>query len=193
MEEENKKYKILVIDDDTLTREMYSERLQQEPNFDVVTAEDGLAGLDAMIKDKPDLVFTGIIMPRMDGFQLIESMKKDVNLSEIPVIISSHLGRQEDKDRAKELGIEHFIVRGENSPNYVVNLISSLLASPNASFVLKLTPGTYDYDLFMKVHFDGQGCPNGKVEDLLPVELKLEKSYPNKLYSVKLRCDLCEK
>jgi len=149
MTEENQKYKILVIDDDTLTRQMYAERLEQEPNFEVVTAEDGLSGLDSMIKEKPDLVFTGIIMPRMDGFQLIESMKKDVNLSEIPVIISSHLGRQEDKDRAKQLGVENFIVRGENSPNYVVNLISSLLVTPNASFVLRITPDLYDYKLFM--------------------------------------------
>ncbi|MFB6225694.1 MAG: PleD family two-component system response regulator, partial [Candidatus Paceibacteria bacterium] len=87
-------YLILVVDDDELTRNMYVERFEQEREFRIRTASDGLEALQIMTEEEvPDLVFTGIIMPRMNGFDLIESMQDRVKLANIPVMISSHMGR----------------------------------------------------------------------------------------------------
>ena len=109
-------YKILIIDDDDTIRESYALKFRQE-KFEVISAKDGVEGLDLAHKEKPDIIFTGIIMPRMTGFELMGALSKEVSTSEIPVVISSHLGRKEDDQRAKELGAKDFIIHGEVTLN----------------------------------------------------------------------------
>jgi DNA-binding response OmpR family regulator len=121
----DKKNKILIIDDDTSTREMYAE-IFKKSGYDVLDAEDGVVGLDKATKELPDVIFTGIIMPRMDGFTLIEALKKNVSTANIPVVISSHLGREEDQKRAIKMGAKDFIIRDMMSPNEVLRRVNSL-------------------------------------------------------------------
>jgi PleD family two-component response regulator/DNA-directed RNA polymerase subunit RPC12/RpoP len=121
----NGKIKILIVDDDNMVRETYMNVFRRS-NFDVVSAVDGLDGLDLAAKELPDIIFTGIIMPRMDGFTMMESLKKNVATSGIPVVISSHMGREEDREKAKTFGVKDFIVRGMTTPNEAVERIKSL-------------------------------------------------------------------
>ena len=184
-------YTILVVDDDELTRSMYSERLEMEEEFDVITAIDGLDALDKLHGNKVHLVFTGIVMPRMDGFKLIESMKEDVALSKIPIMISSHLGRQGDKERADELSVRQFIVRGETTPNDVVNIIRSELLSKRDQYKLRICPDSPDYQVFLQSFF-GLDCNHCSPEEQLPVTLTVETTAANHYtFSVKLDCDRC--
>ncbi|EKD46928.1 MAG: Transcriptional regulator [uncultured bacterium] len=120
-----KKLKILLVDDDTNLREMYAE-IFQNANFDVAQANDGVEGLDMASKELPDVIFTGIIMPRMDGFSMIESLQKTVMTANIPIVISSHMGREEDRVRAEKLGVKDFIVRGNTRPVEVIERINAL-------------------------------------------------------------------
>src|SRR5665647_2104757 len=106
---ENKKLKILIIDDDTETRNMYVEVFKKN-DFEVEEAVDGMDGLEKTLKNIPDIVFSGIVMPRMDGFDLINSLKKNPATSQVPVVISSHLGKAEDEEKARGLGAKDFIV-----------------------------------------------------------------------------------
>lgn len=119
---EDRKIKILIIDDDNETREIYVE-VFKKAGFKVLEAKDGLEGLDMATKENPDVIFTGIIMPRMDGFTMMEALRKNIATSEIPVVISSHMGRAEDKEKAKKLGAKDFIVRGTTSPKQAVDKI----------------------------------------------------------------------
>jgi len=105
--------KILIVDDDLEIRNNYKDTFLRL-GFEVVEADDGLDGLDKAIKESPDVIFTGIMMPRMDGFSMMESLKKNVSTSKIPVVISSHMGRAEDEERAKSLGAKDFIVKNAN-------------------------------------------------------------------------------
>lgn len=127
------KFNIIVIDDDKEMRELYSEVFRNS-DFDVREAKDGLEGLEMINEKNPDIVFTGIIMPRMDGFTLVESLKKNVVTASIPVVFLSHLGREEDEKRAQEIGVKKFIVQGMMSVSEVVRIIKSLL-STNEYFV----------------------------------------------------------
>ncbi len=121
----DKKIKILIVDDNNDIRDIYAEVFRKE-NFDVIEASDGLEGLEKANEKVPDIIFTGIIMPRMDGFSMMEALKKNVTTSKIPVAISSHMGREEDRKRAEELGAKDFIVRGETSPIQALERIKSL-------------------------------------------------------------------
>ncbi|MDD5464708.1 MAG: response regulator [Candidatus Moranbacteria bacterium] len=139
---ENKKIKVLIVDDDVELREMYVE-IFQNANFEVIVASDGVEGLDKATKELPDVIFTGIVMPRMDGFSMIELLQKTVMTSTIPVVISSHMGREEDRIRATKLGVKDFIVRGTTRPIEVVERISSLFTQAGNEYQL-------DFDIYAK-------------------------------------------
>ena len=140
---ENRKIKILIVDDDVELREMYVE-IFQNANFEVIEASDGVEGLDNATKEIPDVIFTGIVMPRMDGFSMIESLQKTVMTSAIPIVISSHMGREEDKLRATKLGVKDFIVRGTTRPIEVIERISSLFTEAGKEYRLEFNPYAQD-------------------------------------------------
>lgn len=119
-------FRVLVVDDDETVRNLYVD-VFREAKFQVDEAKDGLEGLEKANTDRPDLIFTGIIMPRMDGFALVEHLRKSVVTAGVPVVFSSHLGRQEDRERAKSLGVKDFIVLGTTPVSEVVRRVSSLL------------------------------------------------------------------
>ncbi len=145
------KIKILLVDDDESIRGMYAEIFKRE-NFEVSEAADGVAGLDMAVKNVPDVIFTGIVMPTMDGFALMEALKKNVITAKIPVVISSHLGREEDQRRADELGAKGFFVRGFYTPNEIVEKIRAIFNL--AEYRLKFSPSEADAPQLAKdMHF----------------------------------------
>ena len=123
---EEAKIKILIVDDDDPIRSLYAEVFKGN-GFEVTEAVDGIDGLDKATKNQFDVIFTGIIMPRMDGFALIDALKKNVSTSSIPVAFSSHMGREEDQKKAYELGAKDFITRDMNTPNEAVERIKAIL------------------------------------------------------------------
>jgi CheY-like chemotaxis protein len=126
----DKKLKILIVEDDKLLRGVYVN-VFKDANFEVIEAEDGIDGLDKATTENPDVIFTGIMMPRMDGFTMTESLKKNVSTAEIPVLISSHMGREEDRQRANMLGVKFFAIKGFTSPKELVEKTKSLFTGGN--------------------------------------------------------------
>lgn len=112
---------ILIVDDNIEIRDRYRSIFEGN-GFKVIEAKDGTEGMDLAVEKRPDLIFTGIIMPKMDGFDLIKHLKDDVRTVGIPVMISSHLGRQEDKLKAQELGVKDFIVLDFTPPIKIIEL-----------------------------------------------------------------------
>jgi twitching motility two-component system response regulator PilH len=140
--EANKKIKILIVDDDPPTRNMYSE-VFTNADFDVMEASDGVEGLDIATKNNPDVIFTGISMPRMDGFSLVEQLKKNTQTCNIPVVISSHLGRESDRQRANSLGARDFIIRDVTPPREVVERIKTILTCAG-DYLVEINPYNFD-------------------------------------------------
>jgi DNA-binding response OmpR family regulator len=136
------KLKILLVDDDENIRTMYAELFLKE-GFEVEEAIDGLEGLEKATKNVPNMIFTGIIMPRMDGFALIESLKKNVATANIPVFMSSHMGRKEDHDKAKEAGVKDFFVVGMIPPKQVVARVKAIFEG-GGRYLLKFDPKSLD-------------------------------------------------
>lgn len=138
---EKKKYSVVLADDDADTRSLYADVLR-EAGFDVREAQDGLEALEQISQMIPDIVASGIIMPRMDGFTLVESLKKNVNTMSLPVMFLSHLGREEDEARAKVLGVKDFFVTTMTPPHEIIGRIKGLLTSSDYLII----PNPYELD-----------------------------------------------
>lgn len=139
--------KVLIVDDDQDTRSLYADALRAV-NFSVSEGKDGLEGLELANKDVPDVIITGIIMPRMDGFQLFEALKKSVTTVRVPVIFLSHLGREEDERRALEFGVKDFLIRDMTTPNDMIERINMRLTL--SEYVLGIDAFSFDAARFAK-------------------------------------------
>ena len=118
--------KILVIEDDDLLRGLITQRLDKE-DYVVIQAIDGTSGLKAVTDQMPDLVLLDIILPGMDGFEVLEKIKNDTALSHIPVAMLSNLSQQEDIDKAKKLGAIDYFIKINFTSEEIINKIKNLV------------------------------------------------------------------
>jgi CheY-like chemotaxis protein len=104
------KYSILVVDDVPLNV-MLVEKMLSRFGFRILKAENGLEAMREILAQKPDLVFLDIMMPIMDGFQTLEQIRKNPELSELRVVVLSALNSNEDIVKAYNLGANDFITK----------------------------------------------------------------------------------
>ena len=104
---ENKK--ILVVEDDKLLSDLLLRKLGS--TFDLLHANTGEEALKILSEKKPALVLLDILLPGMDGFEVLKKIKQSPTLKEIPVVILSNLGQESDIKKGKELGAERFLVK----------------------------------------------------------------------------------
>lgn len=130
-------------------------------------------------------------MPRMDGFSMIESLQKMVVTSSIPIAISSHMGREEDKIRGEKLGVKDFIISGTTRPIEVLERINSILTKAGGEYEIEFNPTGLDAqklakDLMLKDDFSCPEC--GK-----KIVLKMKLTNPvERLFEAKFACSGCE-
>lgn len=105
--------RILVVDDDSMNRDMLCRRLEQE-GYTVSTANDGLKALEWIRTRLPDLVLLDIMMPQMDGYEVLSQMKADPALRDIPVVIVSALDETDGIARCIEMGAEDYLSKPIN-------------------------------------------------------------------------------
>jgi DNA-binding response OmpR family regulator len=117
---------ILVIEDDDFFRELVRKKLLSE-GFGVSDAVDGESGIKKMKEKKPDLVLLDLLLPNIDGFEVLSQAKSDSVLSSVPIIILSNLGQQEDIERALKLGASDFFIKSQSDIDQVTKKISGLL------------------------------------------------------------------
>lgn len=121
-----KKKKILIVEDDQTIGNMYKTGLTNY-GYDVVLADDGEKGVNLAKSEKPDIILLDIIMPRVDGFAALSSLKEDPKTKHIPVLMLTNLGQDEDKERGKELGAIDYIVKADLTPMQVSEKIKQYL------------------------------------------------------------------
>ena len=119
--------KILIIEDDRYISKMYQLKLSLD-GFDVQVADNGRIGLEKVSQFKPDIILTDILMPEIDGFEVIKSIKSDTELKAIPVLIMSNLGQEDHIQKGLELGALGYIVKSQYTPSKVVDKIKEILA-----------------------------------------------------------------
>lgn len=100
--------KVLLIEDDKFFQKFYSAKLREQ-NIEVDVASDGEEGLLKMQQFNPNVILLDLIMPKKDGFSVLEARSLDENLKKIPVIVFSTLGQEKDLEKAKNLGGTDYI------------------------------------------------------------------------------------
>lgn len=117
---------ILVAEDDKFLASAYRVKLTKQ-GWTVKIVEDGHEVITHLQSETPDLILLDLIMPNMDGFEVLETIVKNSNWSKIPIIVASNLGQKEDIDRALSLGALDFVVKSEMSLDSIVAKIDKLL------------------------------------------------------------------
>ena len=118
--------KILIIEDDKFLRELICRKLSAE-EFEALEAVDGESGLKAIKEKKPDLILLDLILPGMDGFEVLTKAKDDPQMALIPVIILSNLGQREDIERGLKLGAIDYLVKAHFTPNEIIDKVKQRL------------------------------------------------------------------
>jgi len=118
--------KILVIEDDTFLRELIVQKLLKE-GYEIVEAVDGEDGIKKVTEEKPDIILLDIILPGIDGFEVLKKIKEDEKVQDIPVIILSNLGQQDDIDKGIKLGAKDYLIKAEFTPGEIVEKVRSVL------------------------------------------------------------------
>ena len=128
IEFESLRKSILVVDDSRPTREIESEILSSE-GYMVDTAVDGAQAFKAARGKHYDLICTDLNMPVMDGFMLIENLRKNEELSGIPVIVISSIANEKEQERALALGASKYIVKNSFNNNNLLEAVNDLIGN----------------------------------------------------------------
>lgn len=119
--------KILVIEDDAFLRKIVCTKLAQK-KYSVVEATDGKEGLKIITEARPDIVLLDLVLPGMNGFEVLKEIKKDPTIANTPVIILSNLGQAEDIDKGFETGAADFLIKAHFTPSEIIDKVEAVLA-----------------------------------------------------------------
>ena len=123
---------VLVVEDDKFLRELFVRKLFSD-GFKVENAIEAKAAFEILERWKPDIILLDLILPGVDGFEILSRIKKDDRLKDIPVIVLSNLGQQEDIDRAMSLGAKDFMVKANFTLEEIIVRVRSILSAKTAA------------------------------------------------------------
>ena len=123
---EHNNVRLAIIEDDKFLRDLIVRKLTNE-GFEVKEAETGEDGLEVLRKTPPQLLLLDILLPGMSGYEVLEAIKKDDKLRNIPVIMLSNLGQKEEIERAESLGAKDFLIKAKYTPGEIVARVKEIL------------------------------------------------------------------
>lgn len=118
--------KILLVEDDKSLREIYGVRLFAE-GYDIVSADDGEAALAMAIKERPDLIVSDVMMPKISGFEMLDLLKSNESTKNIKVIMMTALSSEQQRQRGEALGADRYLVKSQVGIEDVVRTIHEVL------------------------------------------------------------------
>lgn len=129
--------KILLVEDDKSLREIYGVRLLAE-GYDIVSAGDGEEALAMAIKDRPNLIISDVMMPKISGFDMLDILRSTTETRDIKVIMMTALSSEDQRARGESLGADRYLVKSQVGIEDVVRTVHEVLGdapvAPTASF-----------------------------------------------------------
>src|SRR3954468_9313167 len=123
--------KLMLVEDDNNLREIYEARLQAE-GYDTATASDGEQALVVAKAEKPDLIISDVMMPKISGFEMLDILRNTDGLKDVKVIMLTALGQSDDQKRADRLGADRYLVKSQVTLEDIVKVAHELLEGPAA-------------------------------------------------------------
>lgn len=121
-----KQIHVLLVEDDTFLANIYKTKFEME-GFKVDHAPNGEAGLRQAQKKEPDVILLDILLPKMDGYSVLEELKKDKKTSKIPVILLTNLGQKDDVEKGLSLGAADYLIKAHFKPSETVEKVKKVL------------------------------------------------------------------
>ncbi|MBZ9572041.1 response regulator [Patescibacteria group bacterium] len=118
--------KILFIEDELALHQTFGNILR-EKGYEMISAFDGEEGLKLIKTEKPDLILLDLILPKINGFEVLKRLKEEKEIKKIPVIIITNLEDMENINKALELGATTYLVKASYSPEEVLEKIKKIL------------------------------------------------------------------
>ena len=122
----SKEIHVLLVEDDTFLANIYKTKFEME-KFKVTVATDGEAGFEAAKKKNPDIILLDILLPKMDGFTVLENLKKEDSVKDIPVILLTNLGQKDDVEKGLEMGAVDYLIKAHFKPSETVDKVKKVL------------------------------------------------------------------
>jgi CheY-like chemotaxis protein len=131
--------KILLVEDDKSLREIYGVRLLAE-GYDIVSAGDGEEALAMAIKERPSLIITDVMMPKISGFDMLDILRSTTETKNIKVIMMTALGSDENKARSERLGADRYLVKSQVGIEDVIHVVHDVLQDQQATATTPAAP-----------------------------------------------------
>jgi len=125
MPEEQPKPKILLLEDEAMLASMYKTKFERE-GFEIVVAGDGEEGLEQAKAASFDVVLIDIIMPKLDGFAVLKQLRLLDAYKDVPILMLTNLGQEEDVEKGKALGATDYLVKANFTPSQVLEKIRAV-------------------------------------------------------------------
>ena len=135
--------KILLVEDDQSLREIYGIRLTAE-GYEIASAGDGEAALALAVKERPDLIISDVMMPKISGFDMLDILRSTPETANIKVIMMTALSADDQKARGESLGADRFLVKSQVGIEDVVNAVHEVLNDTNGTPTTTATAPTTD-------------------------------------------------
>jgi CheY-like chemotaxis protein len=135
--------KLMLVEDDNNLREIYEARLQAE-GYEIVTARDGEEALVVAKAEKPDLVISDVMMPKISGFEMLDILRNTEGMKDVKVIMLTALGQTDDQQRADKLGADRYLVKSQVTLEDIVKVTHELLEGDQGAAAAPAAPADPD-------------------------------------------------
>ncbi len=133
--------KVMVVEDDAALREIYSIRITAE-GYEVISAGDGEEALAMAGREKPDLILSDVMMPKISGFDMLDILRNTPETANIKVIMMTALSADDQRLRGERLGCDRYLVKSQVGIEDVVNAIHEVLGDKQAPAPASSAPDT---------------------------------------------------
>ena len=126
MDNAGKKKKVCIVEDDDNIREIYATALSAS-GFEIIEALNGEDGILAITENNPDIILLDLQMPVKNGFEVMEFLQKDENLSKIPIVVLTNADDQESISKAGQFETRFYVVKALTTPQKITGIVREIL------------------------------------------------------------------
>jgi len=199
------KGKIIIVEDEAAFRNIFTDLLTSD-GYTVLTAEDGESGWLLVRNEIPDIVLLDLALPRLHGFEVLKNIRADAATKDVPVIILTVVGEQENVKKGLKLGATDYLVKGFYSPREILVKITEILtrdqqatSEPTTTKNIKtyklsikerkLDAARLEQEIGLSVLYSCPVCSESVVQELIPDSKRTEGHW----FSVHFICPNCKK
>ena len=197
------KGKVIIVEDEAAFRNIFSDLLESD-GYNVLTAEDGESGWLLTRTEIPDVVLLDLALPKLHGFEVLKNIRADAATKDVPVIILTVVGEQENIKKGLKMGATDYLVKGFYSPREILMKINEILtkdqqqtSEPNRNIRTyklsvkerKLDAARLEQEMGLSVLFSCPVCSESVVQELIPDNKRTDGHW----FSTHFICPNCKK